>query len=80
MENDLDQAMNWIEIIKAAGPYIVAVAGMAFGFFQSGVTWRGVTWTVIVRLEPTGHPLSLEQQSGITMDRVHEIVHQVMAH
>lgn len=51
MENDLDQAMNWIEIIKAAGPYIVAVAGMAFGFFQSGVTWRGVTWTVIVRGE-----------------------------
>ncbi|MDG9979406.1 hypothetical protein FVE88_22200 [Ectopseudomonas mendocina] len=35
MDNDLDQAMNWIEIIKAAGPYIVAVAGMAFGFFQS---------------------------------------------
>ena len=34
----------------------------------------------LISLEPTGHPLSLEQQSGITMDRVHEIVHQVMAH
>ena len=35
MDSDIEQALNWIEIIKAAGPYIVAVAGTAFGFFQS---------------------------------------------
>ena len=34
----------------------------------------------LVTLEPSEHPLSLEQQSGINMHRVHEIVHQVMGH
>lgn len=33
-----------------------------------------------ITLEPTEHPLSIEQQSGINMERVHEIVHQVMQH
>lgn len=33
-----------------------------------------------VSLEPSDHPLSLEQQSGISMGRVHEIVHEVMGH
>ena len=30
-----------------------------------------------VELEPTEHPLSLEQRNGITWQRVHEIVHGV---
>lgn len=34
----------------------------------------------IVTLESSDHPLSLEQQSGISMNRVHEIVHKVMGH
>ncbi|MEE2733521.1 MAG: DUF2199 domain-containing protein [Pseudomonadota bacterium] len=33
-----------------------------------------------IKLEPSDHPLSLEQQRGIDMDRVHDIVHQVMHH
>ncbi len=31
-----------------------------------------------VELEPTDHPLAVEQRSGITMDRVREIVGQLM--
>ena len=34
----------------------------------------------LIILEPSDHPLSLEQQTGITMQRVHEIVHSVMGH
>ncbi|MFB2733756.1 DUF2199 domain-containing protein [Shewanella mangrovisoli] len=34
----------------------------------------------LVILQPSDHPLAQEQQNGITMDRVHEIVHQVMQH
>ena len=34
----------------------------------------------IVTLEPSEHQLSLEQKSGINMQRVHEIVHEVMGH
>ncbi len=33
-----------------------------------------------IALESLDHPLSTEQQHGITMERVHEIVHQVMQH
>ena len=35
MNNGIEQTLNWLEIIRATGPYIVAVAGMAFGFVQS---------------------------------------------
>lgn len=34
----------------------------------------------LVILQPSDHPLVEEQQNGITMGRVHEIVHQVMQH
>jgi len=33
-----------------------------------------------VQIQPSDHQLSNEQQNGVTMDRVHEIVHQVMQH
>jgi len=31
----------------------------------------------LIKLEPTDHPLSMEQRNGITLDRVSEIVHQL---
>ncbi|WP_160154176.1 DUF2199 domain-containing protein [Microbulbifer sp. ALW1] len=34
----------------------------------------------LVILQSSDHPLAQEQHNGITMDRVHEIVHQVMQH
>lgn len=34
----------------------------------------------LVILHPSDHPLAQEQKNGITMERVHEIVHQVMQH
>lgn len=34
----------------------------------------------IIKLEPSEHILSQEQQNGINMERVHEIVHQVLEH
>jgi hypothetical protein len=33
-----------------------------------------------IEVELTEHPLSQEQENGITMERIHEIVHQVMEH
>jgi len=35
VSNDIEQPLNWVEIIRATGPYIFAVAGIAFGFVQS---------------------------------------------
>ena len=32
---DVEQSVALVDIIKAIGPYIVAVAGMAFGYVQS---------------------------------------------
>jgi len=34
----------------------------------------------LITLEPTEHLLSKEQRKGISMSRVHEIVHEVMGH
>ncbi|MDR6964748.1 DUF2199 domain-containing protein [Shewanella putrefaciens] len=34
----------------------------------------------LIQIQPSDHPLSNEQQNGITMERVHEIVHQIMQH
>ncbi|MCW8355322.1 hypothetical protein N5P32_05235 [Marinomonas pontica] len=31
----VEQSISFVEIINAIGPYVVAVAGMAFGYFQS---------------------------------------------
>lgn len=47
---------------------------------KTSVQSQAVGQVPIVTLEPTEHPLSIEQQSGINMERVHEIVHQVMQH
>ena len=33
--DNVEQSLNWVDLIKAVGPYIVAVAGMAFGFIQT---------------------------------------------
>jgi hypothetical protein len=32
---DIEQSTALVDIIKAIGPYIVAIAGMAFGYVQS---------------------------------------------
>ena len=34
----------------------------------------------LITLEPSEHPLSIEQALGVSLDRVHEIVHQVLSH
>ena len=47
---------------------------------KTSVQSQPVGQVPLISIEPTEHPLSIEQQSGITMERVHEIVHQVMAH
>lgn len=47
---------------------------------KTSVQSQAVGHVPLISLEPSEHPLSVEQQSGITMERVHEIVHQVMAH
>ncbi|WP_376787808.1 DUF2199 domain-containing protein [Amphritea japonica] len=47
---------------------------------KTSVQSQPVGQVPLVSLEPSDHPLSKEQQSGITMERVHEIVHQVLQH
>lgn len=47
---------------------------------KASVQSQAVGQVPLITLEPSEHPLSIEQLSGITMGRVHEIVHQVMAH
>lgn len=39
------------------------------------VHFRGADLRPSIILEPTGHPLSLDQQKGISLDRAWEIVH-----
>ncbi len=47
---------------------------------KTSVQPQSVGTVPLIILEPSEHPLSLEQKSGITMERVHEIIHQVMQH
>lgn len=47
---------------------------------ETSVQSQAVGRVPLITLEPSEHPLSIEQRSGITMGRVHEIVHQVMQH
>jgi len=47
---------------------------------KTNVQTQPVGFVPLINLQPSEHPLSLEQKNGITMARVHEIVHQVMAH
>ncbi len=34
----------------------------------------------LITVELTNHPLSIEQAEGITMDRAHQIIHQILQH
>ncbi|HCH5096009.1 DUF2199 domain-containing protein [Vibrio antiquarius] len=47
---------------------------------KTSVQTQPVGCVPLIELEPSDHQLSLEQAHGITMDRVHEIAHQVMQH
>ena len=47
---------------------------------NTGVQSQAVGQVPLITLEPTEHPLSIEQVHGITLDRMHEIVHQVLSH
>lgn len=47
---------------------------------KTSVKIQAVGLVPLITVEISEHPLSLEQQSGITIKRVHEIVHQVMQH
>ena len=47
---------------------------------KTSVQSQSVGIVPLITLEPSEHPLSLEQKSGITMERVHEIIHPVMQH
>ena len=47
---------------------------------RTNVQSQPVGCVPLISIQPSDHPLSHEQQHGITMQRVHEIVHQVMAH
>ena len=46
--------------------------------FKVHVHTRPVGERPYVQLEPTEHPLAIEQRTGITMERVREIVEQLM--
>ena len=47
---------------------------------KTNVQTQPVGCVPLIILQESEHLLSKEQQNGITMDRVHEIVHQVMQH
>lgn len=47
---------------------------------KTSVQSQSVGHVPLITLEPNEHPLALEQKSGITMERVHEIIHQVLEH
>ncbi len=45
---------------------------------KASVHFRGGGLRPLVEVEPTDHPLAVEQQRGITMERVQEIVAALM--
>lgn len=47
---------------------------------KTTVKTQAVGYVPLISLEQSEHPLSQEQQHGITMDRVHKIIHHVMKH
>jgi hypothetical protein len=47
---------------------------------KTSVQSQSVGIVPLITIESIEHPLSLEQKSGITIERVHEIIHQVMQH
>lgn len=63
----------------SAGPFFGWISNRLPGYpdtlaLKSEVSVRQTLKSTIL-LEPTDHPLSKEQHEGITMERVHEIVH-----
>ena len=49
-------------------------------YLKTSVQEQPVGKVPIITLEPTEHPLSVEQHQGITMSRVQEIVHEALGH
>lgn len=47
---------------------------------ETSVQIQPVGQVPLITLEPSDHPLSLEQHNGIAFKRVHEIIHEVMGH
>ena len=47
---------------------------------KTSVQTQPVGCVPLISIEPSEHPLSTEQQNGITMERVHRIIHEVMQH
>jgi hypothetical protein len=41
---------------------------------------RAISFRPLIEIEPTEHPLPLEQQDGITMDRVRQIAEAMYHH
>lgn len=48
--------------------------------FKTNVHIREVGMAPYVELEPTDHPLAIEQRNGITLDRVKEIEEMIQRH
>lgn len=59
----IEQPVSFVEIIKAIGPYLVAVAGMAFGYFQS----KNVAQ---ITKEKDLEIASLQQRSTLAMEKL----------
>jgi hypothetical protein len=47
---------------------------------KTSVSSRSLNERFCVELEPTNHPLSLEQRNGMTLDRVREIAEKAARH
>lgn len=43
---------------------------------KTNVRWRNVNWRPFIELEPSDHPLAIEQRNGITRERVVQIAEQ----
>ncbi len=47
-------------------------------YLKANIQSQPVGYVPLIMVEENEHPLSVEQQQGITLERVHEIVHQLL--
>ena len=78
---------NFDRYVETFGSESQSSLGSFFGWMSSQISGypdmlrlqvrvkpRDAGWRPLLELEPTEHPLAFEQQNGITMERVNEIV------